>query len=166
MLIMNQNRITSQNGMATLEVLPLLFVFIFLFSYTMGAFGIIHTSIKYSIAARTYAFETFRNRTNLVYFRDKLSSGTTSQYKQTGSRFHGIMGEGNRDSQLVATSRAIQMGMTAKVGASENDPTIHSNTVPTADELSRGRRNQKVEVSPVWIMVVYGICLDVKCGDS
>ncbi len=56
--------------MATIEMLPMMFIFIFLFSYTLGAFGIIHTGIKNSISARAYAFETFRNRSNLVYFRD------------------------------------------------------------------------------------------------
>jgi hypothetical protein len=155
----------DQKGMATLEVLPLLFIFIFLFSYTMGAFGIIHTSIKYSIAARTYAFETFRNRSNLVYFRDRAGADP-SEFKTNGNRFHGVLPEGDGDRNLRATSRAIMMGMTVQPGASENDITIHNDKVHSADELSSGRRNQKVEVSPVWIMVVYGICLDVKCGDS
>lgn len=63
----------DQNGMATLESLPLLVIFTFLMSYGMGLFGAIHTGILQSIAARTYAFETFRNRSHLLIYRENIS---------------------------------------------------------------------------------------------
>lgn len=152
----------NEKGMATLEILPLIFVFIFLFAYMLGAFGVVHTAIKFSISARTYAFETFRNRTNLVYFREN-SSTDSRQYRDNGNRFHAITTQGG---EFMPTERAIRMGMTIEPGPSRNDITIHNEKVHTADELATGKRNQQVEVSPVWIMVSYGICLNAKCGDS
>ena len=52
---MKANALKNQRGMATIEVLPLLLVFLMLFSYTLGAFGIIHTGIMHSISARSSA---------------------------------------------------------------------------------------------------------------
>ena len=40
-------------------------IFVMLMSFGMGLFGVVHTAILHSIAARTYSFETFRQRTNL-----------------------------------------------------------------------------------------------------
>ena len=151
--------------MATLETLPLIFVFLYLFAYTLGAFGSIHTAIKYSIGARTYTFETFRNRTNLTYFRDRDSAGVRNHYRQNGNRFHGIQAVGVRSGEdFKATRRAIRMGVPIDPGASDNDPELHNNAVHQSEELAYGRRNSKVEVSPMWVMVAYGICLDKKCG--
>jgi hypothetical protein len=166
MLAMKTKRIKNdERGMATLEVLPLLFIFIYIFAYTLGTFGFIHTSIKYSISARAYAFETFRNRTNLTYFRDKPNSAV-SNYRQIGNRFHGIQAPGTAANDTFrATSRSIRMGVKTDPLPSDNDPTIHNDRVHYADELSDGRRNRQVEVNPGWVMVVYGICLNKSCGD-
>lgn len=156
--------ITNERGMATLEVLPLLVIFLYLFAYTLGAFGFVHTSIKYSIAARAYAFETFRNRTNLTYFRDKPGSAK-SHYRGIGNRFHGIQAIGsNTGDTFRATSRAIRMGIPMAPLPSDNDPEIHNQKVHTAGELGNGQRNQQVEVNPGWVMVVYGICINKACG--
>lgn len=151
--------------MATLETLPLIFVFLYLFAYTLGAFGTIHTAIKYTIAARTYAFETFRNRTNLTYFRDRAGAGK-HHFRENGNRFHTIMAVGTRTGdEFRATQRPIRMGIPIEPGPSENNPDIHNRDVHQAEELLQGRRNRQVEVSPAWIMVTYGICLNNKCGD-
>ena len=157
------NRLKDDKGMATVEVLPLLLVFLMLFSYTLGAFGIIHTGIMHSISARAYAFETFRNRTSLVYFRD-LAGAERRQYRDHGNRFHGIMTENNKGNQFRATERAIRMGMTVEPDASRNDATIHNEKIFTSEQLSDGTRNESVDVSPAWVIVVYGICLNVNCG--
>lgn len=155
----------NENGMATLEVLPLILVFLMLFSYTLGAFGIIHTGIMQSISARTYAFETFRNRTSLVYFRD-LEGSERREYRTHGNRFHGIMTEKYNGNQFRATERSIRMGMTSEADSSRNDPTIHNERLHTSSELNDRQRNSSIGVSPAWIVVVYGICLRVSCGDS
>ncbi len=152
--------------MATLELLPLLFIFIFMFAYTFGAFGIVHSAIKNSIGARQYAFETFRNRANLIYFRD-LAGRDPVQYSAFGNRLHGVMGEGTATGQLLrATERSITMGITTQPGPSRNDDTIHIEKIPSDNSLAAGNRNTSLEASPAWIMVAYGICLNVKCGDQ
>lgn len=157
--------------MATLEVVPLLLVFVFLMAYTLGAFGIIHTGILNSISARTYAFETFRNRSNLWYFRD-LKGSERRQYRDHGNRFHGIMAENNKANEFRASERAIRMGMETPPSASRGDPTIHNQKLFESDQLAEGStaaasaRNQTVEVGPAWVMIQYGICINVGCGDG
>ena len=42
------------------------------------------------------------------------------------------------------------------------DSTENTNNVSI---MSMGVRNDKISVSPVWIMVGYGICMDAACGD-
>lgn len=154
----------SERGMATLETLPLIFIFLYLFAYTLGSFGTIHTGIKYSIAARAYAFETFRNRTDLTYFRDRLGA-PRNHYRANGNRFHAIIAPGSgANDQFRASRRAIRVGVPIEAGASENNVEIHNERVHQSEELVQGRRNRQVEVSPAWIMTTYGICLNNNCG--
>lgn len=149
--------------MATIETVPLLFIFVFLMSYTLGAFGIVHTGILNSIAARTYAFETFRNRTNLVYFRDN-SAAFFIQYRDTGNRTHGVLSEKRSDGQntFLATERPIRMGIAGQPITNRNNSQVHNVNVHT---IAPGRRNQNIEVNPAWITVQYGICMNPSCGD-
>lgn len=163
----------NQRGMATIEIIPLILVFVFLLSYMLGAFGIIHTGIMHSISARAYAFETFRNRSSLAYFRDTANNatGTTYAYVPQGNRTHGVMGEKRQQNQgkeeYEPAERALRMGWPiASQHPSRNDWSIH-NEIQSAEELQYGRRNSRarLEVSPVWIMVLYGICIDNRCGD-
>lgn len=69
----------NQKGLATIEALPLVVVFVVLITYGLGLFGFVHTAILHSIGARTYAFETFRNRTNVSFFeiKDGVTCSTT-----------------------------------------------------------------------------------------
>lgn len=148
----------SEKGMATLEALPLLVIFIMLVSYGLGMFGIIHTGILHSIASRTYAFETFRNRTNLTYFRDnKINPGAQGHYNKYGVRFHAVKAEDAEGERFTPSKRTIAIGKAVErlPGSAE----IHNNSI---NELQV--RNQKVEVNPAWIMVGYGICINATCG--
>lgn len=165
-LLSQKRRLSRESGLATLEVIPLIFVFVFLMAYTLGAFGVIHTGIKQSISARAYAFETFRGRSNLVYFRD-TSWGDFLQYKDFGNRVHGILSDaGDRgDDSFNATERPIRIGIELPADGSRNQPQVHNQKVHDSANIAAGKRNTKVEVSPVWVMVQYGICLNVKCGD-
>lgn len=157
--------------MATLEILPLIFILVYLFAYTLGAFGAIHTGIMNSISARAYAFETFRNRSNLWYFRD-LKGSERRQYRDHGNRFHGIMAENNQVQEFRASERAIRMGIPIQPSPSRGDPTIHNEKIYDGQGMQEGatasasQRNQSVEVGPIWVMIQYGICMKVSCGDS
>ena len=157
--------IASEKGTATVETVPLLFIFVALLSYTLGAFGIIHTGILNSIAARTYAFETFRNRANVTYFRD--SPGTTDliHYKNIGSRIHGIATEkpystSGGKAEFFATERPIRIGV-GGLNPVGRDKTTHMEKVPG---IALNTRNQ-IAVDPIWVITQYGICINSQCGD-
>jgi hypothetical protein len=155
----------NEKGMATIETIPLLFLFIFLICYTFGTFGIIHTAILHSISARAYAFETFRNRSNLVYFREN-AGGDYRHYQGAGARLHAITSETRPagSDQFEPSERALRMGL-ASSAIKGRDVENHNNRIPASvNELGQQKRNQRFEASPVWIMVQYGICLDSTCG--
>jgi hypothetical protein len=153
----------NQKGLAMIETLPILVVFLIFIAYGLGFFGIVHTSILNSIAARAYAFETFRNRTNLEYFRDSGNpSNGAMVYTPVGHRFHTINDEtidfNDGDPGPFATTRKLAFGR-------EVDPSGATVTDHNEKIFTIGFRNRSVEASPVWIMIGYGICINAACGD-
>lgn len=155
-----KKHLSNEKGMATIEALPLLVIFLVFISYGMGLFGVIHTGILYSIAARTYAFETFRNRTNLTYFRENPSTASKpAHYKNMGMRFHVIQSDKATQEEIQATARPISIGRaSASTSSSDSD---HNTKI-----FALQTRNQSVGVSPAWVMVGYGLCLNANCGDG
>lgn len=158
--------IRNEKGMATIEIIPLLILFVLLISYTMGAFGIVHTGIKNSIASRNYAFETFRNRSNLTYFRDEKGRAE-KHFAINGNRTHGIMSEEiNGEDKYVATERPLRVGLPMEPlnARGGNSVDIHNNLI-FSGAIVTGKRNTRLEVNPVWLLTQYGICINVACGD-
>ncbi len=153
----------SEDGTAILECIPLLFVFVLFIGYSFGSFGVIHTSILNSIAARNYAFETFRHRTNLIYQRD-TKNPVSLYYYGSHNRVHLIQSESNDNSPsaFYATERSLAMGIPSARPLHRTDSIYHATKVY---EIVTGVQNQDKEVSPVWVMTQYGICLDINCGD-
>lgn len=155
-----QNLMEDEKGIALVETLPLLFIFLLLLGYGMGFFGIVHTSTLNTIAARTYAFETFRNKSNLEYFRDRRHNFT-----ELGARYHSIATELSVEDrsldEFVATSRPISIGVEPSSQA-RGDVDMHNSRI---FEIQDGVRNRGVSTSPVWIMSGYGMCIDFRCGD-
>jgi hypothetical protein len=161
MLMMKKTkRLRDEKGMAMIEAIPLLVIFVILLSFSLGFFGVVHTAILNSISARTYAFETFRDRTNLNYFREDGSAltGLGPLYLGTkGFRYHAIQHEADSRTLFVATTRTIAMGAVEpeqQTGKDTHNTQIYS--IPI--------RNENVNVNPVWVMVGYGICLNAGCG--
>lgn len=153
-----QNILKDESGMALLETIPLLVIFVMLISFALGLFGYIHTGILHSISARTYAFETFRNRTNLNFFRENLSGLTTPlYYSKKGYRFHLITAPNDSRLKFVASAFPIKIGDPLENKGSQ---TAHNNQV-----FDMQPRNQNVEVSPAWLMIGYGMCVTYSCGD-
>ena len=155
----------NQKGLAIIETLPILIIFILLLGYGLGFFGVVHTGILNSIASRTYAFETFRNRADLSYFRDR-PSGPKTLFVTVGNRVHGINDEskattnGTAVEGAFATTRRLDFRQVSSTsGATQED---HNQRV--FDIVGRNRQGG-VEASPVWVMISYGICLDAGCGD-
>lgn len=162
---MNQVRRTpnlrSQKGIALLETVPLIVIFAMLLSFGLGMFGIIHTAILNSIGARTYAFETFRQRTNLYFFREDgsgLTASTALNFTKKGWRYHAIQHETDPRNVFVATVRPIAIGNRAPAG--DNTETTNNLAI-----FSMQPRNDRISVNPAWVMVGYGICLNMTCGN-
>lgn len=154
-------QIKSEEGMATIEALPILIIFIMLIAYMLGSFGIIHTGILHSVAARTYAFETFSHRANLTYFRE---DSDTEHYSRIGTRFHGVAPEnfGLQDGYGRPTQRSISMVMTTGL---RNEKNVNVHNELDAQVRDGVRVKETAAVNPVWIKVQYGICIDARCGD-
>lgn len=157
-----KRQLTNEEGMATIEALPILIVFIMLVAYMLGSFGIIHTGILHSIAARTYAMETFRHRANLTYFRDDPEQSETFHFQKTGTRFHGVAPEKyDTKDGFRPTQRSISMVMTTDP-INEKNVNVHENVSQIRDGV---RVRENFAVNPVWIKVQYGICINARCGD-
>lgn len=159
----------NQKGLATIETLPLLVIFLILIGYALGFFGAIHTGILHSIASRTYAFETFRHRPNLNYFRDNRGGGGDSNsytiYTKTEVRYHVVKSETSTTfDKLKPSERPITFGLgeTEEKGRTAD---FHSSNVLSFDPGTRydsGTANEGV--NPIWIKVAYGICVTAGCS--
>ena len=148
----------SQRGFSMIELLPLLVVFILLINYAVGMWGAVHTGILHSIAARNYAFETFRNRPRLIMHRYDSEGCLHNQGRHF--RYHAIIDDNGfqGDGPVVATARRTSMTGTAAIVGDELD--VHNSINEMED------RNRNKQVSPIWVKVGYGICLDVQCQPS
>lgn len=146
-----------------IEAIPLLVIFIVLLSFSLGFFGVVHTAVLHSISARAYAFETFRDRTNLNYFREDGSAleGIGPLYMGLkGFRYHAIQKEGDKRSLFIATDRTIAVGKEEPEKQTSKD--THNSQIY---QIANGQRNERIDVNPVWVMVGYGICLNATCGE-
>lgn len=154
---MSRRKNLNQKGIATIESVLLLSIFIIFMTYCVGTFGVVHTGILNSISARAYTFETFRNRTNLSYFRDSVQ-GTDFDYFIRGIRLHGVAAENaGNDLKWYASTRSLAMGReVATVGIRPNGE--------KANQLFNGKRETTGAVNPVYIKTLYGICLNAACG--
>lgn len=155
------HRKKNEHGMATIEVLPLIIIFVVMIAYMLGAFGIVHTGILSSIASRTYAFETFRHRTNLVYLRSN-AGGDKLHYTRYGNRVHTVINEFANGSTLFHPSeRRLAMGLRT-ADESRTSETVHSQAIYS---IRPGQQNTTIGVNPAWIMTQYGICLTATCRE-
>ena len=147
----------NERGMASLETIVLLGVLTSLFFYSFGFFGATHTGILHNIHARTYAFETFRHRANLTYFRSNRGP-VASHFLTRDSRLHGIKGIGVGDAQN-ASERPISFGL---VGEEQGrNSATHTQNIP--QRIPASQRNSNLGVNPIWIMIQYGICFNSNC---
>lgn len=162
MLKKSRSSILSNNkGMAIFETIPIMVVIVLLINFSLGFFGAIHTGILNSIASRNYAFHTFRNRSNLVYFK----YNNEYHFADLRLRLHGTISEKAKASlsAWTATSRKIDFIKFENPAAEiiGNDKSQHSRV----KDLPSGRISEGVHqgVNPIWIKTRYGICLDAIC---
>lgn len=169
----------NNRGMAALEIVGIFAVIMILFNFSLGFYGVIQTGILKSMAARNYALETYRFRSNLDFFwRSGSETSGLSRYRAFGNRFHGIISENSPpDAKWMATARPISFvssfGGTdedgqdySRVPNSDSNVQLHNKLVydikddgkPLLDE------KDKYKAFPVWIKSVYGICINAKCA--
>ena len=174
------NPLPGKKGMAMIEALPLIWVMFVLMGATLGSWGIVHTAVLNSIAARNYTFFSFNHRSDLSYLRDfgasdygRVSNTTTAVFFRedhsggsvtgTGRRFSFIASE-NHPSGSDKTSATLRRVDFRKITYDDrsdflSDPE-HTNIGALIDS-----KNENRKVGPAWVMVGYGICLNVACGD-
>ncbi|MEI7973386.1 MAG: hypothetical protein WCH11_03365 [Bdellovibrio sp.] len=160
----------NQRGTSAIEIVPILAVFVLILNFSLGFFGVIHSGILNSIAARNYAFETFRNRANLNYLRDREqneAAASTGYYNLSGIRYHVVIREGAGDSRsFLATRRPIKFTERENVNDPLGTSSEHNSQVAQVQEgrkVSNIFGSERSGVDPVWIKSVYGICLNAKC---
>lgn len=170
--------IKNQKGFAMLEALPIIWVMFILLGATLGSWGIAHTAVLNSIAARNYTFFLFNNRSDLSYLRDfarsdysALDNSVGEKYYREdydgggwsghGKRFSYIASEANPQDPFTATLRRVDFRkITYDDRSNFLSATEHTSKIETIED-----RNINQKVGPAWIMVGYGICLSAKCGD-
>lgn len=154
----------GERGFATMESVILLVVFSVLISYTLGFFGIVHSGIKGSIAARALAFEAFRNRANVTYRRDYMTNSTaTETFRSKGYRYSHVL---HQDSPSAGSESTVNMWPTTHKIAFAHDVDLqHSGNITGNITQSSLARPESESANPVFIKSLYGICLNANCGD-
>lgn len=160
----------NNKGMALIEALPVLFMVILIFNFSLGFFGAIHSGILNSIGSYNYTMETFRFRSNLMYFRP---GGGTANYAKSMNRVHGVIGDGyaKNDSQKgkwPVTVRGIALSGSDKLQGSTSGEghslATRMTSVWKADSSYTASSEDEAPKTPeIWVKTVYGICLNAEC---
>lgn len=171
----------SEKGMAIIESIPVLFMLVLVFNFSLGFFGAIHSGILNSIGSYNYAIETFRFRSDLMYFRP----GSTGHYKAASNRVHGTVKEGTEASTEEDKERwpASVRPITFNYATSSPERSLASAVATAGPESQRnygGRttatniwaanseytpeEGQSIQTPRIWIKTVYGICINADCG--
>lgn len=163
----------NQKGFATIEVIPFVIVTMVIVGFGLGFFGAVHTAIIANISARSYAFETFRNRSTLYTLRDLDADQASTNYFGEQYRIHGSKGEGLLNNGGIRFSPFIRPvslpGFPFAPEEGLGDPAIHHNlttsTVLNQNNYADKDQREQFKVNPIWVRVRYGICLSLSCGD-
>ena len=179
----------SEKGMAFAEAIPALFMLVLVFNFSLGFFGAIHSGILNSIASYNYTLETFRFKSNLVYFRP---GGGSTNYVKSMNRVHGTTQDGSEvqtggkedKNKWPATQRAItfnykrddpnrnlssvqngngKQAVDDNVGDHEWISRAASTNIWKVDSAYAPQDGDTIQTPRIWIKTVYGICLNTEC---
>lgn len=166
----------KEKGMAFVEAIPVLFMIVVVFNFSLGFFGAIHSGILNSIASYNYTMETFRFRSNLMYFRP---GGALKHYEKSMARVHGVTADGVENDDLTkdkwpATIREIAFNKSVTSvdsytpgGAEGVDHFFKKNPDSfTVGYINTNYLADGTNFTPspeIWIKTVYGICLNADC---
>lgn len=156
----------TEKGMALVESIPVLFTIVILFNFSLGFFGAIHSGILNSIASYNYTLETFRFRSNLMYFRP--GADFKVNYINSQNRVHGTIQDGNIPSEQrdiwPATIRPVTF--TANINIAESSHKFadeKSDGIWSASSESIPTSKDTPVTSEIWVKTIYGICLNADC---
>lgn len=173
----------SEKGMAIIESIPVLFMLVLVFNFSLGFFGAVHSGILNSIGSYNYAVETFRFRSDLMYFRP----GSVGHYKAASNRVHGTVKEGTESTseedkeRWPASVRPITFNYSpanaeknlsqaiSQAGGYETTDRTYGNR-ENADNIWRARSDytpdegRSIQTPRIWVKTVYGICINADCG--
>jgi hypothetical protein len=163
----SQRKLHFQKGMATIEASLLMMVFTIMICYVLGTFGVVHTSILHSIAARAHAYQSLANRADVTYFAEDDERSKFS-YRLWGFRAHGIIAENqnrrsNQRGEWDVSGRRMAMGLPMGDEQNATNANFHLRDL-RKDPTAASSKNQLA--NPVWIKTVYGICINSQCGGS
>lgn len=166
----------NEDGMAIIESIPVLFMLVMVFNFSLGFFGAIHSGILNSIGSYNYAFETFRYRSNLTYFRPGVKE---KNYKASGNRVHGITKDGSEQASNEAkgswpvTFRDITFNYIKEdpgrnlAGAVESERDYAGRNSPTniwfATSEYEPTESSAIQTPRIWIKTIYGMCINADC---
>ena len=169
----------SEKGMAIIESIPVLFMLILVFNFSLGFFGAVHTGILNSIASYNYTLETFRFKSNLMYFRP---GGGTTNYALSKNRVHGTTQDGSEvlpnekkdNGKWPATIRYITFNFSkddpkrslASIGESDREfkqRTSSTNIWFANSKYKPTEGGTPIQTPRIWVKTVYGICLTADC---
>lgn len=164
----------NQKGMAVIEAIPVIFMLILVFNFSLGFFGAIHSGILNSIGAYNYTYETFRYRSNLMYFRPGVDN---RNYSLSLNRVHGIVKDGSEADldedksvwpttvrEITFSSVKINPALNKETesdrkysGRTSRDNIWFANSIYTPDST------KSILTPRIWIKTVYGICINADC---
>ena len=169
--------------MAFVEAIPVLFMVVVVFNFSLGFFGAIHSGILNSIASYNYTMETFRFRSNLIYFRP--GDGNMAHYmnmttQKPISRVHGVTSDGVAQNDVAgknhwpATVRSIAFNSQAtKMMSGESVQGVHDFKLTAKNDhknvwgvnvaYNPDSKDDSAQSPEIWIKTVYGMCLSAEC---
>lgn len=167
----------KEEGMAVIEAIPVLFMLVMVFNFSLGFFGAIHSGILNSIGSYNYAFETFRYRSTLVYFRP--GAGADKNYKLASNRVHGITTDGSEQATneekgtWPVTFRGITFNYVKDdpkrnlAGITESERKYGERTSSTniwfATSEYTPQESSSIQTPRIWLKTVYGMCINADC---
>ena len=181
-----------RSGIAMVEILPLLVMFITFFGLCIGLWGAVHSGILQSISARHYAFEVINNRTHPDHHRDwnpalESKGGDGEMFNPSISEqgYHGKLGmrlfavvtkQATNKPEEFVENRGLNFFSDIDRSYDEKPGGIlSSKKTEGTNNYGPGRVGfleeeksftQAPPVNPVWLFTGYGICLNLCCGDK
>ena len=169
MPIMVVRSVQNEKGLATIELTGFLILFVSMLGFLLGFWGVFHSGVLNSIGARAYAYETFRNKTHLQYFRTENSENPPIEhYGNVGSRFHRAVNNPIRSSSVLTDdfyAPERKLSLNPYFYEKEESQISLFREEDIYKDIKSKRRYSTQGLNPVWIKVTYGICLDHRCGD-